>query len=258
MVAEDDMSKTFQWNRYAGLVGPGFIMRILRYGFLRFWAPGFLTLLAVGLGDPLGPYLPVNLISSASAAERLDVKGLERALQVPGTVVLIRHSATFSGIGDPENFRLEDCSTQRNLSPEGRAQARVFGQWFRDRGLSPAAVRSSQWCRCLDTATEAFGGQPKTKSWSALNSFFQGHGHWPSQRDAIVKAVLDPATSGVARRGFEVWVTHQVLISSLTGVYLGMGELVVVRPLRAQLPQNTSESLQWQVVGKAFVDKDFR
>jgi hypothetical protein len=258
MVAEDDMSKTFQWNRWAGSVVPVFIMRILHHAFPRLSVPLVLTFLVLGPTAPLGLFPPVNLISTASAAEQLDAKGLEKALQVPGTVVLIRHSATFSGIGDPENFRLEDCRTQRNLSPEGRAQARVFGQWFRDRGLSPAAVRSSQWCRCLDTANEAFGGQPKTQAWSALNSFFQGHGHWPSQRDAIVKAVLDPATSGVARRGFEVWVTHQVLISSLTGVYLGMGELVVARPLRSSQTTGDAGPLQWQVVGKAFVDKDFR
>ena len=99
------------------------------------------------------------------AEQRLDASALQNALAVPGTVVLIRHSATFSGIGDPDNFRLEDCSTQRNLSPEGRAQARAFGQWFRDRGLTPSAVRSSQWCRCLDTATEAFRGQPSTQPW---------------------------------------------------------------------------------------------
>ena len=258
MVAEDDMSKTFQWNRWAGSLVPLFIMRILHHGSPRFSAPVALTLLVLGLTAPLGSYLPVQLISTATAAERLDARGLEKALQVSGTVVLIRHSATFSGIGDPENFRLEDCSTQRNLSPEGRAQARVFGQWFRDRGLSPAALRSSQWCRCLDTATEAFGGQAKTQAWSALNSFFQGHGHWPSQRDAIVKAVLDPATSGVANSGFEVWVTHQVLISSLTGVYLGMGELVVARPLRSSQTNGAAGPLQWQVVGRAFVDKDFR
>ncbi len=97
-------------------------------------------------------------LTSSYAEQRLDAKALQAALGVSGTVVLIRHSATFSGIGDPENFRLEDCSTQRNLSPEGRAQARAFGQWFRDRGLTPSAVRSSQWCRCLDTATEALVG----------------------------------------------------------------------------------------------------
>jgi len=180
------------------------------------------------------------------------------ALGVAGTVVLIRHSATFSGIGDPENFRLDDCSTQRNLSPEGRAQARAFGQWFRDRGLMPSAVRSSQWCRCLDTATEAFGGQPQTQPWPALNSFFQGHGHWPTQRELILQALADPRASGVTAKGFEVWVTHQVFISALTGVYLSMGELVVARPVRSTKPSAAPGQPQWQVVGRAFIDQGFR
>ncbi|MGA1382236.1 MAG: histidine phosphatase family protein [Burkholderiaceae bacterium] len=193
------------------------------------------------------------------AEQRLDASALQNALAVPGTVVLIRHSATFSGIGDPDNFRLEDCSTQRNLSPEGRAQARAFGQWFRDRGLTPSAVRSSQWCRCLDTATEAFRGQPSTQPWEALNSFFQGHGHWPTQRDLIRKALADPQASGVTAKGFEVWVTHQVLISSLTGVYLSMGELVVARPVRSAQPSvGAAGPVQWQVVGRAFIDKGFQ
>ncbi len=192
------------------------------------------------------------------AQQRLDARALQDALSVPGTIILIRHSATFSGIGDPENFRLEDCSTQRNLSPEGRAQARAFGQWFLDRGLKPSEVRSSQWCRCLDTSTEAFGGHPPTQPWPALNSFFQGHGHWPTQRDAILKALADPMASGVTAKGFEVWVTHQVLISSLTGVYLSMGELVVARPTRVLDPSGRPSPIQWQVVGRALIDKGFQ
>ena len=192
------------------------------------------------------------------AEQRLDAKALQAALDVPGTVVLIRHSATFSGIGDPENFRLDDCSTQRNLSPEGRAQARAFGQWFRDRGLMPSAVRSSQWCRCLDTATEAFGGQPKTQPWPALNSFFQGHGHWPTQRDLILQALADPKASGVTIKGFEVWVTHQVFISALTGVYLSMGELVVARPVRSTQPSVAPGPPRGQGVGRAFIDQGIR
>ena len=131
-------------------------------------------------------------------------------------------------------------------------------QWFRDRGLTPSAVRSSLWCRCLDTATEAFRGQPSTQPWEALNSFFQGHGHWPTQRDLIRKALADPAASGVTAKGVEVWVTHQVLISSLTGVYLSMGELVVARPVRPTQPSGATDPVQWQVVGRALIDKGFQ
>ena len=73
-----------------------------------------------------------------------------------GVVLLLRH-ALAPGTFDPPEFRVDDCRTQRNLSEEGRGQARAIGRWFDARSLRPAAVRSSPWCRCVDTATLAFG-----------------------------------------------------------------------------------------------------
>ena len=78
----------------------------------------------------------------------------------------LRH-ALAPGTFDPPNFRLGDCSTQRNLSDEGRQQARRIGAWFRAQGLTPARVRSSPWCRCVDTAALAFGTH---EAWAALGS----------------------------------------------------------------------------------------
>ena len=66
-------------------------------------------------------------------------------------VVLLRH-AIAPGTGDPANFQLNDCSTQRNLSEAGRQQAREIGEAFRDRNIPVTKVLSSQWCRCLETA----------------------------------------------------------------------------------------------------------
>jgi broad specificity phosphatase PhoE len=156
-------------------------------------------------------------------------------------VILVRHAQTEAGIGDPPGFRLDDCSTQRNLSVEGRAYSRRMGQWFTSRGLVPSAVRSSQWCRCLDTAKEAFAKVVAITSWPALNSTFQGQGDAPAQHAQIQSFLrtqaqgrashtqrTEPHTRGVA--GFEVWVTHQVVISAISGQYLSMGELVITRP----------------------------
>lgn len=67
-------------------------------------------------------------------------------------VVLFRH-ATAPGTGDPSNFTLNNCSTQRNLSPEGRVQAVRMGKAFKRRQIRVTRILSSQWCRCLDTAT---------------------------------------------------------------------------------------------------------
>lgn len=82
---------------------------------------------------------------------------------------MLLHRAAEPGIGDPPGFRLGVCATQRQLSEQGRAQSQRIGAWFSARGLAPAEVRSSAWCRCLDTATLAFG---RARAWTALNSFF--------------------------------------------------------------------------------------
>lgn len=85
-----------------------------------------------------------------------------------GYVVMMRH-ALAPGTGDPPNFRLEDCSTQRNLSAQGRAQARRIGEAFRRRGIKVARVLSSQWCRCLETARLMNLGA--VEPFAPLNSF---------------------------------------------------------------------------------------
>ena len=82
-----------------------------------------------------------------------DEAALWKALRDGGHVALMRH-AIAPGVGDPAGFRLDDCTTQRKLSAQGRAQARAIGERFRANGITTAAVFSSQWCRCLDTARE--------------------------------------------------------------------------------------------------------
>lgn len=152
-------------------------------------------------------------------------------LRSGGVVVLIRHSETEPGIGDPPGMRLEDCASQRNLSQEGRVQAQRIGKWFSRHGLAPLAVRSSAWCRCLDTAREAFGPSAfgrslAVESWPALNSFFQGHGQRERQlREAASRARMISTQSAAGY--FEVWVTHQVVITALTGRHCAMGEMIV-------------------------------
>lgn len=154
----------------------------------------------------------------AGQAELLD------ALRRSGHILLLRHAVTEPGLGDPQNFVLGDCATQRNLSAAGRVQARALGQWLRTQGIPVGEVRSSQWCRCLDTARLAFAPELEIQPWPALNSFFGDRGREPKQR-AEVLAALAPRME--ANR---VWVTHQVNITSLTGVFPAMGEIVVIRP----------------------------
>lgn len=151
---------------------------------------------------------------------------LIEALQQGGLVVLIRHTATEPGLGDPPDFRLDDCSTQRNLSDAGRAQARQLGAWFVSQGIPVGEVRTSQWCRCVDTARLAFGERHPVRPWTAINSFFDDRGPEPEATRTVLASLATPV------EGNRVWVTHQVNITALTGVFPSMGEMVVARPVK--------------------------
>ena len=141
------------------------------------------------------------------------------SLRAGACALLLRHAQTTPGSGDPPGFRLDRCSSQRNLSEQGRQQARDIGQWFRARGLQPRAVRCSAWCRCIDTAELAFG---QHQVWSALNSFFDAADSQALQTEQSAR--LRAALGSVPAGRFEVWVTHQVNITALTGESLAMGE----------------------------------
>ena len=135
-------------------------------------------------------------------------------------MVVLRHAQTVPGIGDPPDFNLSQCSTQRNLSEEGKAQAKRIGQWFKTNNLQPRSVQTSAWCRCKDTAELAFG---KYTELAALNSTFENR---PDQ-DAQTKA-LRTRLGYLRANQFEVWVTHQVNITALTGESASMGEALVI------------------------------
>lgn len=137
-------------------------------------------------------------------------------------VAMIRH-ALAPGTGDPTRFRIDDCSTQRNLSERGRAQAQAIGARFRANGIDRALVRSSQWCRCLETA-ELLDLGP-VEPMPALNSFFGRRDEGPDQTAALRRYL-----SAREEKRPLVLVTHQVNITALTGVFPASGEIVVIRP----------------------------
>ena len=139
-----------------------------------------------------------------------------------GAVILFRH-ATAPGVGDPDNFRLGDCNTQRNLDADGRQQAKEIGQRLRIDGVKVRKVLSSQWCRTLETAQLAFPGVAPTQS-PAFNSFF-GQPERNSPQTAAAMTTLKQWKGP----GVMVVVTHQVNITALTGVVPRPGEGVVVK-----------------------------
>lgn len=143
------------------------------------------------------------------------------ALKTDGHIALIRH-ALAPGIGDPPAFQLDDCTTQRNLSDEGRTQAEQIGDRFRENGIVAAEVYSSQWCRCLDTA--ALLGLGTVKPLEAINSFFQNFERREGQTASLEKWIRSRTLKEPI-----VLVTHQVNITALTGNSADSGELIVVR-----------------------------
>ena len=143
-------------------------------------------------------------------------------LAAGGQVVLIRH-AEAPGVGDPANFTLGDCSTQRNLSAGGRAQSERLGETFRVHGVEVGQVLSSEWCRCVDTATLAFGA---VEPWPALNSFFRD-----ASTDAAQTAEVRARVAAWTGPGTLVLVTHQVNITALTNIFPASGEIIVLTPM---------------------------
>lgn len=174
-------------------------------------------------GRPL--LLRRRLATLAGAAPLLPAAGraadLWAALRATGHVALIRHAAA-PGTFDPPGFRLGDCSTQRNLSSEGRTQAERIGELFRANGIASARVFSSQWCRCLDTATLLRLGE--VASQPLLNSFAEDRGRGAPQITNLRAWLADQPLAHPT-----VLVTHQVVISGLSGGSPASGEIVVLR-----------------------------
>jgi len=86
---------------------------------------------------------PLLLAGGWASGARAD-EATWRTVVAGGCAILLRHARTTPGVGDPPEFLLEDCSTQRNLSDAGRAQARRFGIQFDRRGIRIDQVRSSR------------------------------------------------------------------------------------------------------------------
>ena len=119
-------------------------------------------------------------------------------------------------------MRLEDCATQRNLSDEGRAEARRLGAAFRARGIPVQRLLSSPWCRCLETARLAFGSP---EVWTPLGNLFGR----PENREEQVRRMRELVGEKVMG-GNLVLVSHGSTISALTGVSPGTAEMVILTP----------------------------
>lgn len=160
---------------------------------------------------------------SVHAASTSEARLFEQLKQ--GELVAVMRHALAPGTGDPSNFSIGQCNTQRNLSVKGREQAREIGERFQQYGITSASLYSSQWCRCMDTATEL--GLGEVKELAIINSFFRHYERETEQTQALklwLKGRKDEKNKKPT-----ILVTHQVNITSLTGVFPRSGEIVFVR-----------------------------
>lgn len=160
------------------------------------------------------------LLATLNARAESDI--LTDQIKDGGHILMIRH-ALAPGTGDPANFKIGDCSTQRNLDDRGRAQARSIGERLRSIGIEKARVYSSQWCRCLETA-ELINLGPVTPL-PALNSFYDR----PQDREPNLRALRNFLSKQTADSELLILVTHYVTISAITGKAVSSGEGVVLR-----------------------------
>ncbi len=135
-------------------------------------------------------------------------------------LIFIRH-AYAPGSGDPNNFNLNDCLTQRNLSEEGRKQAQKIGEFFEKNKIKIEKVFSSEWCRCKETAKIAFEDY-STKNF--LNSFYSSK--YAKNRTKQIKELNDYVRQFKSSKNL-VFVTHYVLISEVLDYASSSGEIVV-------------------------------
>jgi broad specificity phosphatase PhoE len=130
---------------------------------------------------------------------------------------------TTPGVGDPPDMRLADCSTQRNLSEEGRDQARRIAEGFSRFQVPVDKVLSSEWCRCIETAALAFGDG--VELWPALNNLYGRSENRQKQAEELAARI-----GGWRGKGNLVLVTHGSTIFAVTRVGTQMGEMLILAP----------------------------
>jgi phosphohistidine phosphatase SixA len=184
------------------------------------------AVIAIGLLDPL-------LTSTAAAYDR-NAGALKQQpafdeiitmLRTGGHVLLIRHT-TAPGTGDPANFKIGDCSTQRNLDAKGRSEATRLGEAIRSHNIPIAETLSSQWCRTLETARLTGLADGSVTPWAALNSSFDAS---TAERDARASQLRERVNALSSQTKNTAVFTHAFNIDDAYGVWLETGEVLVVK-----------------------------
>ena len=163
-------------------------------------------------------------LTCAISATTVQASELSDKLQSADHVLLMRHTLA-PGVGDPANYTLDDCKTQRNLSDEGRKQAVVVGNWLKKQGVTTADMQSSAWCRCKDTAELMKLGRVTTAP--ALGSFFDDMAQAKTHNEKLEKFI--GAKLKTKGKQALVLVTHHVNIYEFMGENVASGDMVLAK-----------------------------
>ncbi len=162
----------------------------------------------------------IVFISLTSPVKADLTKNLMNQLNDGGKLIFIRH-AYAPGNGDPVNFNLNDCSTQRNLSDAGRNQSKTISNFFKKNQIAIDLVISSEWCRCKETAFIAFKDF-ETKNF--LNSFYSEE--FAKNKKKQIKNLEKYINNWNSDKNL-VLVTHYVVISEVLNYAPNSGEIVI-------------------------------
>ena len=145
---------------------------------------------------------------------------LKKQLKNGGNLIFIRHAYAPGG-GDPDNFKISNCSTQRNLNEDGKKQSIKIGQFFIKNNILIDKVLSSEWCRCKDTANIAFN---KFETKNFLNSFFSSK--FANNKKQQIRDLKEYIKNWESDKNL-VLVTHYVLITEVLNYSPSSGEIVI-------------------------------
>ena len=165
-------------------------------------------------------FLLLLFISINSPVKADSIQNLVNELKKGGNLIFIRHAYAPGG-GDPKNFDINDCKTQRNLSNAGRDQAKKIRSFFKDNNIPIDKVYSSEWCRCKETASITFN---KFETKSFLNSFFSSQ--FAKNKDPQIKKLKTFISNWNEDKNL-VFVTHYVVISETLNYTPSSGEIVI-------------------------------
>ena len=157
----------------------------------------------------------LNINNSAFSDDKI-LKSLKEGKKL----IFIRH-AIAPGNGDPNNFDINDCSTQRNLDEKGIEESKKIGLFFKNNKIKIDKVLSSQWCRCKDTAKYAF---KNFETFDALNSFYDEK--FAANEAKQIKDLKNYIKNWNSDKNL-VLVTHFVVISSILNTGSSSGEIII-------------------------------